>query len=135
VAAPDAPPSRRLRPYVEIEGRKMKTIALVGVAVFLALHGVAHLVGVVDASAVARPFWLAGAVAFWLTSYALFRARPWFGTALGVTATYSLLLSALHWPAAQIGVYLNLAILSVLAGLALRDQAAAARGRTTQPQA
>jgi hypothetical protein len=72
-------------------------------------------------------FWLLGAVAFLVAGYALFLRRPWFGLAAAPAAAYSLALSAVYWPDARIGVYLNAAILVVLAAARLRARPVARR--------
>jgi hypothetical protein len=124
-------------------------------AVFLALHGLAHLVGVMTAwkllepeggyptalldgrwevgstvMAVSGVFWLLGAGAFLVAAYALVAKRTWALPAVATAATYSLVLSAVHWPEAHIGVYINAAlgiaiVVSRLRALELRPPRAA----------
>jgi len=110
-----------------------------GGAAFLAAHGVAHLVGVVDLWRIAEPadgfrtafldgrwepaapvlslvgaLWLAAALAFAVAAYGLARRRAWLVPLTAATAAGSLALSVLAWPEAQIGVYVNLVLLALL---------------------
>lgn len=114
-------------------------------AILMALHGVAHLVGfavpwrLVENEDMPRGttllaglvdvgeegirmvglLWLALAVAFFAASFATWTARPsWVSLTVAVAGT-SLLFSAVGWPAARIGVFVNAAIL-LLVGAGLR---------------
>ena len=111
-------------------------------AVFLLLHGLAHLVGflvpwrLVPGPAGAPPppmnrllggrlvlndasarslglLWLLAAVTFAVVAIAWWRRAPWSGAALVVTAVASLVLTTAWWPAARIGFALNIGILLV----------------------
>ena len=111
-------------------------------AVFLALHGVAHLVGFAGSFQLGefrgKPLdttllggridvgrggiramgvaWLLTAVAFVAVAGAVWADAAGWPTLTAVVAGVSLVLSVLGWPAARVGVFLNLAI---LAGIAL----------------
>ena len=112
-------------------------------AVFLLLHGLAHLVGFLvpwrlvpgSTGAPAPPMnrllggrlvlndvsarslgllWLVAALAFAVVSIAWWRQQPWSGEALVLIAIASLVLTIAWWPATRIGFALNIAILLVL---------------------
>jgi len=108
-------------------------------AVLMAVHGVAHLVGFAGAWRLAPDgvaykttvlaghvelgdvgiravgvLWLALAVGFAVSALGIIGDRSWWpATALGVTIA-SLLLCATEWPEARIGVAINVLILGVL---------------------
>jgi hypothetical protein len=110
-------------------------------ALFLAAHGVAHLVGFVGAWRLAAPetvpyattvlagrvdlgdagiralgvLWLLTAAAFWLVAFGEATGREWWLRAAAFVALASLALSVLGWPEARIGVAVNVAILLALA--------------------
>jgi hypothetical protein len=108
----------------------------IGLAVLMILHGVAHLPGFVSSWRLAAlpelPYhttvlggrvdignagmramgvlWLAAGLAFWIAgAAALTGQRGWIALATGVVAA-SLVLCALEWPVARIGLGVNLAI-------------------------
>jgi hypothetical protein len=116
----------------------MRLLKWIGAAA-LALHGLAHLVGVTDLWRLSEPaagyrtafldgrweaptfvlygvggLWLATALAFVVAAYALLRGRAWLVPFTAATAAVSLALSVLAWPEAHIGVYLNLVLLAAL---------------------
>jgi hypothetical protein len=132
-AAPPLEPWRQA-----IKKVSMRLLKWLGAAA-LALHGFAHLVGVTDLWRLVEPetgfrtafldgrwepatpvlygvggLWLAAAAGFAVAAYALVRGRTWLVSWTAATAIASLALSALAWPEAHIGVYLNLALLLVL---------------------
>lgn len=110
-------------------------------AVLMALHGVAHLVGFVVPWRLAAPpagvackttvlagrldlgdagiravgvLWLLLAVAFWGAAAGALMSRSWWvPTAIGV-AVASLVLSLVAWPDSRIGVPVNLVIMAAL---------------------
>ena len=113
-------------------------------AVFLLLHGLAHLVGflvpwrLVPGSAAAPPppmnrllggrlvlsdgsartlgvLWLVAGITFAVVAVAWWRQQSWSGGALVVIVLLSLALTAIWWPTARIGLALNLGILLALA--------------------
>jgi hypothetical protein len=110
-------------------------------AVFLLLHGAAHLVGFAGSWRLSSeiPYhttllggrldagdagirllgvlWLLTALAFAAAAGAvLFESTLWRGLTLAVAGA-SLMLSALHWPEARVGVALNVAIIAGIAML------------------
>jgi len=111
----------------------------IALAILMALHGVAHLVGFAGAWSLAPegvPYkttvlaghvdlgdvgiravgllWLATAAAFLFAGLAAVRGTAWWPQlALGVAAV-SLLLSATEWPEARIGVAINALIITAL---------------------
>ena len=111
----------------------------IALAVFLALHGLAHLVSFVEAwrlipegfpykttvlagrvdlgdtgIRIAGVLWLFVALAFAATAIgAIVNATWWVPVALG-TAVVSLLLSSAEWPDTRVGVLIDLAILGIL---------------------
>ena len=116
------------------------------IAIFLVLHGAAHMVGflapwglaprgadgtpppALDAlfggrinlsQGAARGFgivWLAVALLFAIVSIAWWRQASWSTAALVGVVVLSLLLSIAWWPVARIGVFINIALLAGLAG-------------------
>jgi len=111
------------------------------IAIFIMLHGIAHLPGFIvpwriatlkempykttllsgriDVGAVGiriiGALWLATAIAFVLTGVAMIVGAPWWGVAAVVVTLTSLVLSLLSLPEARIGVVVNGAILALLA--------------------
>jgi hypothetical protein len=113
----------------------------IALAVLMALHGVAHLVGFVGSWQLAGPdsnipykttilagrldlggpgvramgvFWLVTAIAFMLTSVGALTTHPWWiVAALGVTL-FSLTLCIVGLPETRIGIAVNLLILAML---------------------
>jgi hypothetical protein len=109
-------------------------------ALFLAAHGVAHLVGfavpwglvespqtphktTILAGAVdlgeagIRTFgvlWLLLALAFLVAAAAVLAGQPWAARWLWIATVASLVASALDWPEARIGVFVNVALLVLL---------------------
>ena len=125
----------------------MRLARWIGAAV-LALHGLVHLVGVVDLWRLAEPeggfrttfldgrwepaepvlylagaLWLVAGAAFVAAAYALVRRRSWLVPWTAAAATASLVLSLAAWPEAQIGVLVNLALLAALLLLRARPGA------------
>jgi hypothetical protein len=123
----------------------LRKIALVAGGAFLALHGVAHLVGTLDAWRLVEPeggfrtaivdgrlelgtagmaafggLWLLAALGFVVAGYALVRRRHWFAPLTASFAAGSLVLSALAWPEAWIGVAVNAVLLAALTLAAVR---------------
>jgi hypothetical protein len=121
--------------FEEVQMRLLKWIG----AAALALHGVAHLVGVTDLWRLSEPaagsrtafldgrweaatpvlygvgaLWLVTAAAFVVAALALLRGSAWLVPFTAATAAASLVLSVLAWPEAYVGVYLNLVLLAVL---------------------
>ena len=118
----------------------MTTVLRFGFALLLAAHGVAHLPGFVSAWRLAPiaelPYhtdvlaghlhvgdagmralgalWLLAALAFLAASLGALLRQPWWEPVALVAALASLLLCALEWPAARLGVPVNLAVLAVL---------------------
>jgi hypothetical protein len=114
----------------------------IALAVLLALHGVAHLVGFVGSWQLATlegltykttilagkldlggagiramgVFWLLTAIAFCATAAAAVMNLPWWTLAAMGVALFSLLLCIVALPDARIGVGVNLAILTALLG-------------------
>jgi hypothetical protein len=113
----------------------------IALAVLMALHGVAHLVGFVGSWQLAGPestipykttvlagkldlggpgiramgvFWLLTAVAFWLAAAAALMNQPWWTLAALGVALFSLMLSIVALPDSRIGVAVNLVILAAL---------------------
>lgn len=110
-------------------------------AILLVLHGIAHLVGFLTAWGVVEPegeapattilagridlgragaramgvLWLLAGAAFAVAATGVWWDLAWGYPLTAGTAGASLLLSALHWPQARIGVAVNLAILIGLA--------------------
>jgi hypothetical protein len=110
------------------------------VALLLAGHGVAHLVGFVVPWRIARleemPYgttllggrvdvgdsgirlvgvlWLLGALAFWGSAAALLLMVPWWGWLTMGVSVFSLVLCVFGWPQAKIGVPVNLLVLTVV---------------------
>ena len=108
-------------------------------ALLMALHGIAHLVGFFAAWRLAPqtiPYastvlggrlemgdagirllgalWLLAAIGFWVAFAAALTDRPWWSsTAIGV-AVASLLLSLVQWPESRIGVLVNLLIIAAI---------------------
>lgn len=113
----------------------------IAIAILMALHGVAHLVGFVGSWQLTGPngsipdkttllagklaldgsgvrtmgiFWLLTAVAYWVASVAaLMNLQWWMLAALGVTL-FSLMLCIVALPETRIGVAVNLLILGAL---------------------
>jgi hypothetical protein len=118
----------------------MIRIAAWAIALFLAAHGVAHLVGClvswrlmtspevpytttllggrVDIGDMGRravgALWLAGAVVFVIAGLAFGLGRPSAPLLIAGAAAGSLLLCAIEWPQARVGVFVNVALLVVL---------------------
>lgn len=113
----------------------------IALAVLMALHGVAHLVGFVGSWQVAGPessipykttvlagrldiggpgvramglFWLLTAVAFLAASAGAAMNRPWWLLAAFGLALFSLLLCVVALPDSRIGIAVNLLILALL---------------------
>lgn len=110
-------------------------------ALFLALHGVAHLVGfaapwgLVDSAQtphkttvlagavdlgetgirVIGVFWLLLAIAFLVGAWAVATTQPWAVRWLWVITVASLIASTVSWPEARIGVVIDLALIVLLA--------------------
>ena len=99
---------------------------------FFMAHGLAHIVGFLapsyepsfltdrlEAGAVALRtmgvLWLFTAIAFVVAGLGFAADVAWWPAFTAATALFSLGLSAIEWPRAQVGVYLNLAILAGLA--------------------
>jgi hypothetical protein len=111
----------------------------IALALLMALHGIAHLVGFFGAWRLAPQtvpyassvlggrlemgdagirllgaFWLLVAIGFWVASAAALTDRPWWSSmAIGV-AIASLLLSLVQWPESRIGVLVNLVIIAAI---------------------
>lgn len=109
-------------------------------AVFLALHGLAHLVGflvpwrlmesdempytttllngTVDVGAVgirvAGLGWLALGLAFGWSAWGVWSGQGWAGGSVAAVATASAIMCIVGWPQARIGLYVDLAILAAL---------------------
>jgi hypothetical protein len=112
----------------------------VGLAVLLLGHGIAHLPGLLGSWRLATfpelPYhttllagrldvgdgglrvmgalWLAAAVAFAAASVGAFFTRSWWPSLAAATALASLALCALEWPAARVGVVVNVVVLGTL---------------------
>lgn len=112
----------------------------IAIAVLMAIHGVAHLPGFVvpwrlatlegmpyrttalagsvdlgDAGARAvGVLWLLTAVAFWVAAAGAALDSPWWGTLALGAALGSLMLCAIGWPDARVGVPVNLLIVTAL---------------------
>lgn len=131
-------------------------------AVFLVLHGLAHVVGfllpwrlVPGPTTAPRPamnrlfggrlllgdvparmlgvLWLIAGLTFAVIAVAWWRQQSWSGAALVAIVLVSLVLTAVWWPAARIGLALNAGILMALAGslyLTYRQEMAVARSAT-----
>lgn len=112
----------------------------IALAVLLALHGIAHLVGFLVPWRLVEPedmvyettllagrldvgeagikalgvVWLLAAMAFLVAAFGAWTARGWWVPLTAGLAALSLLLSVLHWPDARVGVLVNAAILLAL---------------------
>ncbi|HEU4697836.1 MAG TPA: hypothetical protein VFS40_01510 [Gemmatimonadales bacterium] len=112
----------------------------IALAVLMLLHGLAHLPGVVGSWRLAplegMPYkttllaghvdvgdagmrvmglvWLLTALGFVASAAGAFADRSWWTSAAVALALVSLTVSALEWPAARIGVFVNLALLAAL---------------------
>lgn len=112
-------------------------------AVLFALHGIAHLVGFAGSWQLAasgelpykttvlngridlgdagiRMFgllWVAAAIAFVMAAAGILLEADWWVRLAAIVAAGSLVLTVLEWPAARVGLYLNVIILAVLAVL------------------
>ncbi len=110
-------------------------------AVLFALHGIAHLVGFAGSWQLAasgdlpykttvlngridlgdagiRMFgllWIVAALAFVMAAAGIVLEADWWVKLATIVAVGSLALTVLEWPAARIGLYLNVAILAALA--------------------
>jgi hypothetical protein len=107
----------------------------IALALVFVAHGIAHLVGVAGSWSLspAIPFhstifggridiggagmrglgfvWLLTALAFAVAAFGVYTASPWWRAFTFVVAAVSLVLSAAEWPAARIGVAVNLGII------------------------
>ena len=112
----------------------------IAVAIFLFLHGVAHLVGFVvpwklaelpDAPyrttlfdggwdvghkgiRIVGTLWLFTAVTFAVCAVGLVMGMPWWPRLTLATAVFSLVMSILGWPQAKIGIPINAVIIAAL---------------------
>jgi hypothetical protein len=113
----------------------------VALAILMALHGVAHLVGFIGSWQLAGSestipykttvlagrlnlggpgiramgvFWLLTAVGFWLAATGAFMNQSWWTLAALGVALFSLMLSIVGLPDSRIGVAVNLVILAAL---------------------
>jgi hypothetical protein len=113
----------------------------IALAVLLALHGIAHMVGFIGSwhlnPAAGIPYkttllaghvdvgdvgirsmgilWLLAAIAFLVAAAGTALGTQWWVKTVAVVATVSLALTVLQWPEARIGLFVNLAILGALA--------------------
>ena len=58
--------------------------------------------------------WLAAAIAFSISAFALFFKKPWSRTAILWTTLFSLPITVLGWPESHFGIWVNILILLVL---------------------
>jgi hypothetical protein len=122
----------------------------IAIAIFLALHGFAHLVGFVGSWGlttnitpqvalldgriamgtagirIVGVFWLIGAAVFAIAAFGVLRHAAWWPTLTLYAAVGSLLLSILGLPEAKLGIPVNIVI---IAGLLLGQLSGSAFGR------
>lgn len=108
--------------------------------VFLALHGLVHLMGFVVAWKLGTieglPYtttllngswdvgptglqvlglvWLVAALGFVAVGFGIIVRQAWWSSAIFVVAFLSLVITALQWPEAQFGLYIDLAVIAAL---------------------
>jgi len=117
----------------------MLAVMRLALALFMALHAVAHLVGFFGAWRLAPQsftyattvfagrldlgdagirtlgiLWLLTAIAFWLVSVAAVIDRQWWTSAAICVALVSCVLSLVQWPESRVGVLVNLLIIGAI---------------------
>ncbi len=125
--------------------RSVLRILLVGFGFFLVAHGIIHLMGFlvqwklatiegldyrttilgghIDLGAsgikIEGLLWLPPIAGFVLSALGMVLGAPWWRRALLLTTAFSLVVCALGWPQARVGLYVNVGILVILALLTL----------------